>query len=207
MQIPLVEVDTLSRNWWAVALRGVCGIVFGTLTFLAPGISLAALVLVYGAWALADGVLAIASAVRRRTEARWWMLVLKGSLGIIAGVVTLFWPGITAMALLYVIAAWALVAGALEVAAAIRLRRVITGEWLLALSGVLSIALGVLLMLFPGAGALAVVLWIGAYALVSGALLVALALRLRARRKPGTPYTSLDGVTIGRPPRPAPHAK
>ncbi|HWK88437.1 MAG TPA: HdeD family acid-resistance protein [Longimicrobium sp.] len=207
MQIPVVEVDTLSRNWWAVALRGVCGILFGTLTFLAPGISLAALVLFYGAWALADGVLAIASAVRRRTEERWWVLVLKGSLGITAGVVTLFWPGITAMALLYVIAAWALVAGALEVAAAIRLRRVVTGEWLLALSGVLSIVLGVLLMLFPGTGALAVVLWIGAYALVSGALLVALALRLRARRKSGPPYTSLDGVTIGRPPRPAPHAK
>ncbi|HYR06593.1 MAG TPA: HdeD family acid-resistance protein, partial [Longimicrobium sp.] len=189
MQIAMVEVDTLSRNWWAVALRGVCGILFGTLTFLAPGISLAALVLFYGAWALADGVLAIASAVRRRTGARGWVLVLKGCLGIAAGVVTLFWPGITAMALLYVIASWALVAGVLEVAAAIRLRRVIAGEWLLALSGVLSIVAGVLLMLFPGTGALAVVLWIGAYALVSGALLVALALRLRARRRPGTPNT------------------
>lgn len=207
MRIPMVEVDTLSRNWWAVALRGACGILFGTLTFLAPGISLAALVLFYGAWAFADGVLAITSALRRRTEERWWVLVLKGSLGITAGVATLFWPGITAMALLYVIAAWALAAGVLEVAAAVRLRRVIAGEWLLALSGVLSIVLGVLLMLFPGTGALAVVLWIGAYALVSGALLVALALRLRARRRPGTPYVPLDGVTIDRPPRPAPHAR
>ena len=207
MQIPMVEVDTLSRNWWAVALRGVCGILFGILTFLAPGISLAALVLLYGAWAFADGVLAIASALRRRTEERWWVLVLKGSLGIAAGVVTLFWPGITAMALLYVIAAWALVAGVLEVAAAVRLRKVIAGEWLLALSGLLSIGLGVVLMLFPGTGALAVVLWIGAYALVSGALLVALALRLRARRKAGTPSTPVDGVTIDRRPRPAPHAE
>lgn len=207
MRIAMVQVDTLSRNWWAVALRGVCGIVFGTLTFLAPRISLAALVLIYGAWALADGVLAIAGAVRRRTGERGWVLVLKGCLGIAAGVVTLFWPGITAMALLYVIASWALVAGVLEVAAALRLRRVITGEWLLALSGVLSIAAGVLLMLFPGTGALAMVLWIGAYALVSGALLVALALRLRARRRPGTPYMPLHGVTIARPPRPAPHAK
>jgi uncharacterized membrane protein HdeD (DUF308 family) len=207
MQIPVVEVDTLSRNWWAVALRGVCGILFGTLTFLAPGISLAALVLFYGAWALADGVLAITSALRRRTEERWWVLVLKGSLGIAAGAVTLFWPGITALALLYVIASWALVAGVLEVAAAIRLRRMIAGEWLLALSGVLSIGLGVVLMLFPGTGALAVVLWIGAYALVSGALLVALALRLRARRRPRTPCTPLDGVTLDRPPWPAPHAR
>lgn len=210
MRIPMVEADTLSRNWWAVALRGVCGILFGVVSFLAPAISLAALVLLYGAWALADGVLAIASALRRRTGERWWVLVLRGSLGITTGVVTLFWPGITALALLYVIAAWSVAAGVLEVAAAIRLRRVIAGEWLLALSGLLSIALGVMLMLFPGTGALAVVLWIGACALVSGALLVALALRLRARRTPRTPrtpFTPLDGVTIDRPPRPAPHAR
>lgn len=206
MRISIVEVDTLSRNWWAVALRGVCGILFGVLTFLAPGISLAALVLLFGAWALADGVLAIASAVRRRTEERWWVVVVRGILGIAAGVGALVLPGITAIMLLYMIAAWALVTGALEVAAAIRLRRVITGEWLLALSGVLSMGVGVLLMLFPGTGAVAVVLWIGAYALVSGALLVALALRLRGRRRSGTPYTPLEGVTIGGP-RPVPHAK
>ncbi|HEV7590757.1 MAG TPA: HdeD family acid-resistance protein [Longimicrobium sp.] len=207
MQIPVVDVDTLSRNWWAVLLRGVVGILFGIFTFLAPVISLAALVLFWGVWAFADGVLAIVTAVRRRGEDRWWVLVLQGALGIAAGVVTLFWPGITALALLYLIAAWLLVTGALEVAAAIRLRKVVTGEWLLALSGVLSVGLGVLLMVFPGTGALAVVLWIGAYAMVSGALLVALALRLRARRSSGAPFTPLDGVTIGGPARTAAHPK
>jgi uncharacterized membrane protein HdeD (DUF308 family) len=207
MQIPVVNVDTLSRNWWVVLLRGVAGILFGVFTFLAPGISLAALVLLYGAWAFADGVLAIATAVRRRGEAdRWWVLVLQGVLGIAAGVVTLFWPAITALVLLYVIAAWAIATGVLEVAAAIRLRKVVAGEWMLALSGVLSIVLGVVLVLFPGIGALGVVFWIGAYALVSGALLVALAVRLRSRRRSGEASVPLDGVT-GVGPRPAPHAE
>src|SRR5712692_1803691 len=144
MGIAIVDVDTLVRNWWVVLLRGVAGIIFGLITFLAPGISLAALVLVFGAFAFADGLLAIVSAIRRRGERdRWWVLVLEGLVGIGAGVVTLIWPGITALALLYVIAAWALVTGGLEIAAAIRLRKVITGEWLLVLTGIASVALGV----------------------------------------------------------------
>jgi uncharacterized membrane protein HdeD (DUF308 family) len=151
-------------------------------------------------------VLAVAAAVRRRGAAdRGWVMVLQGVLGIAAGVVTWFWPGLTALALLFVIAAWSLATGVLEVAAAIRLRKAITGEWMLALSGVLSIALGVLLILSPVTGALAVVLWIGAYALVSGVLLVALSLRLRARRGSGASHVPIDGVTLARPPTPAPH--
>jgi uncharacterized membrane protein HdeD (DUF308 family) len=184
MRIPVVDVDTLSRNWWAVLLRGIAGILFGIITFLAPGISLTTLVLFFGAYAFADGVLAIASAIMRRgTTDRWWVVLLEGLAGVAAGVVTLFFPGITALVLLYIIAAWALVTGVLEIVAAIRLRKAITGEWLLALSGIASIALGVLLVLAPGAGALALVLWIGAYALVFGALLVALGLRLRSYGK------------------------
>jgi uncharacterized membrane protein HdeD (DUF308 family) len=109
---------------------------------------------------------------------------MQGIVGIGAGVVTLLWPGITALALLFVIAAWALVGGALQLAAAIRLRKVISGEWLLALSGVLSIALGVLLVLFPGPGALALVIWIGAYAFVFGILLLVLGFKLRGLRSP-----------------------
>jgi uncharacterized membrane protein HdeD (DUF308 family) len=168
----------------------LAGILFGIITFFAPGISLAALVLLFGAYALVDGVLAIVSAVRRRGADRWWLLLLEGLVGIAAGVLTFLWPAITAIALLYVIAAWALVTGAFEIAAAIRLRKAITGEWLLALSGIFSIALGVLLVLYPGPGALAVTIWIGAYAFVFGALLFALGLRLRgvgsprARREP-----------------------
>jgi uncharacterized membrane protein HdeD (DUF308 family) len=194
MRVPVVDVDSLSRNWWAVSLRGLAGILFGIITFFAPGISLAALVLLFGAYAFADGVLAIVSAIRRRGADRWWLLLLEGLVGIGAGVVTLLWPGITALALLYVIAAWALVTGALEIAAAIRLRKAITGEWLLALSGVFSIALGVLLVLFPGPGALAVVIWIGAYSFVFGALLFVLGLRLRGLGSPRTRGQPAHGV-------------
>ena len=184
MRVPVIDLDSLTRNWWAVALRGLAGILFGIITFVSPGISLAALVLVYGAYAFADGVLSVVSAVRRRGADRWWLLLLQGIVGIGAGIVTLLLPGITAIALLFVIAAWALVGGALQVAAAIRLRKVITGEWLLALGGVLSIALGVLLILFPGPGALALVIWIGAYAFVFGILLLVLGFRLRGLRSP-----------------------
>jgi uncharacterized membrane protein HdeD (DUF308 family) len=175
MRVPVIDLDSLSRNWWVVVLRGLAGILFGVITFMAPGISLAALVLLFGAYAFADGILAIISAVRRRGADRWWLLLLEGIAGIGAGVVTVLWPGITAIALL---------TGALEIAAAIRLRKVIRNEWLLALSGVLSVALGVLLVLAPGPGALALVIWIGAYALVFGVLLVALGIRLRAQRHP-----------------------
>lgn len=190
MRVPVVDLDSLTRNWWAIVLRGIAGILFGLITFFAPGISLAALVLLFGAYAFADGVLAIVTAVRRRGADRWWLLLLEGLAGIAAGIVTLLWPGITAIALLYIIAAWALVTGAFEIAAAIRLRKVITGEWLLALSGVLSIALGVLLVLWPGPGALALVIWIGAYSLVFGVLLVALGIRLRALGSPRAQQTA-----------------
>jgi uncharacterized membrane protein HdeD (DUF308 family) len=191
MQAPFIDVDTLTRNWWVVLIRGVAGVLFGIATFFAPGISLAVLVLLFGAYALIDGVLAVISAVRRRgVSDRWWMLLLEGLVGIAAGIVTLVWPGITALALLYVIAAWALLTGAFEIAAAIRLRKIITGEWLLVLSGIASIGLGILLMIFPGPGALVMVLWIGAYAFVFGILLIALSLRLRSLGRSRTPHAA-----------------
>ena len=181
MQMMMVDVDTLARNWWVVLLRGVLGITFGLLTFVAPGVSLAALVFIFGAFAFADGVLAILTAVRRHaTHGSWWTLVLQGLAGIAAGVVTIFWPGVTALVLLYLIAFWALVTGGFEIATAIRLRKELAHEWLLALSGLASVGLGALLVLFPASGALALVIWIGAYALVSGVLLVMFAFRLHA---------------------------
>ena len=184
ISIAVIDVGTLARNWWVVLLRGVAGIIFGLATFFAPEISLTALVLVFGAYAFLDGVLALISAIRRRGATdHWWLLVLEGVMGVAVGVLTFVWPDITALALLYLIAAWALVTGGLEIAAAIRLRKVITGEWLLVLTGIASVALGVLLILFPEPGALAVVLWIGAYALVSGVLLIALGIRLRSWAK------------------------
>jgi uncharacterized membrane protein HdeD (DUF308 family) len=179
-----MDVIVLARNWWAIAIRGVAAILFGLLAFLWPGLTLAALVLLFGAYALVDGIFSIVAAVRRRTgDAPWWALLLEGILGVAAGLVTFFMPGLTAVTLVYVIAAWAIVTGVLEIVAAVRLREQITGEWWLVLSGVLSIVFGGLVMLAPAAGALAITLWIGAYALVFGALLLALAFRLRRVRE------------------------
>jgi uncharacterized membrane protein HdeD (DUF308 family) len=188
VHVLVVDVATLARNWWVVLLRGIAGILFGLATFFAPGISLTALVLLFGAFAFVDGLLALVSAIRRRGSTdRWWVLVLQGLAGIAVGIATAVWPDITALALVYLIAAWALVTGGLEIAAAIRLRKVITREWLLALAGIASVALGIVLILFPRPGALALVLWIGAYALVSGVLLTVLAFRLRSWLKSRTP--------------------
>jgi len=174
-------VIVLSRNWWTLALRGLFAVLFGIMAFAGPGITLGALVLLYGAYAFADGVLAIAAALVGRTVGvPWWALLIEGLAGIGVGIITLLWPGITALVLLYLIAFWAVVTGVFEIVAAIRLRKEIRGEWLLALSGVLSVLFGVALIVSPGAGALAVVWLIGAYAIVFGALMIALALRLRS---------------------------
>jgi uncharacterized membrane protein HdeD (DUF308 family) len=198
VRIEILDVDTLARNWWLVLLRGLAGVVFGLATLFAPNISLIALVLVFGAYALVDGILAIISALRRHgAGTRWWLLLLEGLAGVAAGVVTVFWPAITTIALLYIIAGWALLTGLFELAAAIRLRKVISGEWLLALSGIASIALAVLLALFPEAGALALVLWIGAFALVFGVLLIALAFRLRSWGRSHSPRTTAGLDNMG----------
>lgn len=173
-------VNVLVRNWSMVAVRGVVALVFGLLTILRPGLTLAVLVILFGAYALVDGVFAVwAALANRRGEPHWVALLVAGVAGIAAGIVTLIMPGITAIVLLYFIAAWAIVRGAAEIAMAVQLRTVMAGEWLLALAGVLSVAFGVLLFLFPGAGALALILWIGVWALLLGAILIALAFRLR----------------------------
>lgn len=174
-------VVILTRNWWALALRGIAGIIFGILAFAWPGITLASLVLLFGAFALVDGIFAIIAAISGAGRTgKWWALLLHGILGVAVGVLTFILPAITALFLLYWIAAWAIVTGALAIATAIRLRKEIAGEWLMILIGFASVLFGLLLMVFPGAGALAVVWWIGAYALVTGALLLALAIRLKS---------------------------
>jgi uncharacterized membrane protein HdeD (DUF308 family) len=184
MRDTAVDTAMLSRNWWAMAIRGVAAIIFGVLTLVLPGITLAAMVLLFGAYALVDGIFAIIAAARGRRETQpWWALVIEGVLSIAAGIVTFMWPGLTTLVLFYVIASWAIITGVLEIIAAIRLRKEIRGEFWLALSGVLSIAFGVLVYLFPVAGALALVLWTGAYAIVFGAFLVGLSLRLRKAQR------------------------
>ena len=173
-------MEALARNWWALALRGLFAVLFGLLAFAWPGLTLAALVLLFGAYALVDGVFALVAAVRAaEAHERWWWFVLEGLAGIAAGLLTFVWPGITALVLLYLIAWWAVITGVLEIAAAIRLRNEISGEWALALGGVASVVFGFLLLFRPGAGALAVVWLIGIYALLFGVLLLMLAFRLR----------------------------
>lgn len=173
-------VEALARNWWVVALRGLAAIVFGVLTILNPAMSLAVLILFFGAYALADGVFTVIAAVmRRRNEPRWVALLVSGILGILIGVVTFLMPGVTALVLLYIIATWAVIRGIIEIAVAIKLRKEIQGEFWLILAGALSVVFGGLLLAFPGTGALAVVMWIGAFAIVFGIVLMGLAFRLK----------------------------
>ncbi len=179
-------LEHLSRNWGWIVLRGVAAVLFGVLAFLWPGITLAALVIVWGAYALADGVLSLIAAYRIRDQGKpFWSLVIVGLLGIAAGIVTFIWPGMTALVLLMFIAAWAVVMGVFQIIAAIRLRKEIQNEWLLALSGVLSVLFGIIMFVAPGAGALAVIWVIGAYAIVFGVLLIWLGLRLKKRSERG----------------------
>ncbi len=170
-----------NHPWWAFVVRGIAAVLFGVLTWIFPGMALLSLVFLFGAYALVEGAFNIAGATRTKAapSRQRWLLAVEGVVSILAGIIAFVTPGITAVALLYVIAAWALVTGLLEIAAAVRLRRQIRGEWLLAVSGALSVIFGLLLMIFPGPGALAVLVWIGAYAVVFGAMLIALGVKLR----------------------------
>jgi uncharacterized membrane protein HdeD (DUF308 family) len=182
-QLTYPERELGKVPWWTFLLRGLAAVAFGVLTLLAPGPSLFLLVLAWGVFALVDGVLLIAHAFRRHSgEAPAWVLALQGLLGMAAGITTFVVPGLTALALLFLIAGWCLATGVLEIVQAVRLRKVIRGEWLLALRGLVSIIVGLVLMVAPGAGALALVLYIGAFAILLGALLIALSLRVRPRR-------------------------
>lgn len=166
------------RYWWALAVRGVAAVVFGILAFVWPGLTLGLLVLLFGVFALVNGVLAIISAVRSKGE-QVWTLLLEGVVGILAGLAVLVWPGLTALVLLYFIAGWAILTGALEAASAIRLRKVIDNEWSSLLGGVLSIVFGAILLVAPAAGALALVWIIAVYAVLYGITLFGLAWRVR----------------------------
>lgn len=170
----------ISRYWWALVLRGITAIAFGVLAFAWPGITLQVLVLFFGAYALIDGILSLAAALRGRGHTEnWGLFLLQGLLGVGLGVLTWLAPEATAVAILLYIAAWALVTGVLEIVAAIRLRREIEGEFWLALGGLLSIIFAMLVLAFPLAGALGLIWLIGGYAIAFGILLVALGLRVR----------------------------
>ena len=176
---PRLLLHALARNWWLILLRGIVAILFGVLAFVWPGVTLVTLVVLYGAFALVDGVLAIVAAITGGAAAPRWWLAIVGVAGIAAGVLTFLWPGITALVLLVFIATWAIATGLLQIIGAIKLRKEIDNEWMLIASGVLSVLFGVAVLARPGAGALALIFVIGAYAIFYGILLVLFSLRLR----------------------------
>ena len=163
-------------------VRGIVGVVFGLVAFAWPGITIAALVVIFGMYAIIDGVTNLILGLSRRPgRERSWLTATQGIVGVVAGVLAFIWPGVTALALVIFIGAWAIVTGVFEIAAAIKLRKEITGEWMLALSGLLSLAFGVLVFAFPGAGAVGIAWVLGAYAMAGGIILIALGVRLRSR--------------------------
>lgn len=173
--------NILSRYWWMILLRGLAWVVFGILVFNQPAISLVTLTLLFGAFALVDGIANTVSAIGGRGEnENWGVLLLTGLAGIAIGALTFYDPSITALGLLFYIAIWVTGTGLLQVVAGIRLRKEITGEFWLILSGLISIALGVFLVVRPGAGALSVLWVIATYGIVFGAILIALAFRVRS---------------------------
>lgn len=172
--------SALTRNWWLVLLRGVAAVVFGLLAFFWPHITLFALVLLFGIYAVVDGIISLANAFggEKRGQTRVWYALI-GVLGIVAGIVAFVWPGITALVLIYIIGAWAVLTGIAEIIAGIGLRHETSSAWLLVLGGVISVIFGVLVFVHPGAGAVAVVWLIGFYAIIKGVEGIAFAFRLR----------------------------
>ena len=189
----MIVVDQLARHWWVIGLRGLAAILFGVLAFVWPGMTLAVLVLLFGAYALVDGVLTLVAAFRGGVQHRI-VMVVEGVVSVLAGLAAFVWPGLTALVLLYIIAFWAIVTGVLEIVAAIRVRRAISNEFGLVIGGIVSVVFGVVLLIAPGAGALAVIFLIGVYAVVFGIALLGLAWRLREHHQ-----TAIGGAPLGGP--------
>jgi len=175
--------EVLAERWWAVGLRGLLAIIFGLLCLLTPGIAVGALVLLFAVYMLVDGVFAIISGIRAaRSGERWGLLILEGVVDLAAGALAVIWPAITLVALVWIVAIWAIVSGALMLAAAFALNPDY-GRWLLALGGIASFVFGILLIIEPLIGAVVLTLWIGAYALVFGVLLLVLSFQLQSKRE------------------------
>jgi uncharacterized membrane protein HdeD (DUF308 family) len=171
----------LVRNWWALALRGALAVLFGVVAFVMPGLTLAVLIALFGAYALIDGILAIVAGVKAAEHhERFGSLLWRGAVGIAAGLVAFILPAATAVVLTLIVGVWAMITGVLEIVAAVHLHRA-HGEWLLIASGVLSVVFGVMLVVAPGLGMLTLVWIIGGYAIVFGLIMLILAFRLRAR--------------------------
>jgi len=176
--------NVLVQNWWALALRGVAAVIFGIIAFALPGVTLTVLVLFFAAYLLVDGVFALIAGLKAaERHERWGSLALEGILDLVAGAAVVMWPGLTLVVFIYMAAFWALVTGIALLVAAFRLRKQ-HGEWTMILAGILSIAWGIMVAVFPIAGILVWAWWIGAYALIFGIAMLILAFRLR-RHHPG----------------------
>ena len=186
-QMPLggAVLGALAENWWLLLLRGLAAIAFGVIAFLWPAITLVALTYLWGAYALADGIIAIGAAFSARgvdAGPRRW-LGLSGAVGILAGIIAFAYTGMTALILLAFIAVWAIIIGVLQLFGAVRMRNIVNNEWWLILSGLVSIAFGVVLIAWPGTGALAVIWTIAWYAVFFGCMLVGLSFELKKRKR------------------------
>jgi uncharacterized membrane protein HdeD (DUF308 family) len=175
--------EALSESWWSVGLRGILGILFGLICLLTPGLAVEVFVILFAAYMLVDGVFAIAAGIKAaRNGERWGLLILEGIVDLAAGLVAVLWPAITLVALIWIIAVWAIVSGALMLGAAFTLN-LDHGRWWLALGGIASIIFGILLVIEPLIGAVVLTMWIGAYALVFGIFLLILAFQLHAKKE------------------------
>jgi len=176
-----VGAQVVLRNWWMLALRGVLAIIFGLIMLFLPGIALAAFIIVFAVYAIIDGIVAVVVAIREReTLSRWGWVLVEGVLSIIAGILAFAYPGVTALALLFIVAAWAVLTGIMEVVAAFSMREHISHEWALAIAGVLSIVFGIILFTRPVAGILAILWLVGIYSIIFGVLFIVRAFQLRS---------------------------
>jgi len=174
-------LETIGRQWWVIALRGLFAVLFGVIALAWPGMTIAALVILFGIYVFIDGVVAIIAAWRMFGEhGRWWPAFIVGALGVIVGLFAFFAPTATATALVYLVAFWAIITGIFEIVAAMHLRRHMGGEWLLAVGGAISILLGVVLYTRPAIGLIAMSWIIAFYALFFGVLLLVLGFRMRS---------------------------
>ena len=180
MTMAMPHISELTSNWWAIALRGVVAILFALVTFTMPGLTVSAILALIGAYMLVEGVLAIVASIRGMKEHdRWGWMLIEGIVSIVAGLIVFLMPNTSAVALVWLIAAWAIITGVLEIAAAIHLRKMISNEWTLILAGVLSILLGVFVAARPGIALVVLVTWIGVWALIWGVVQLMLAFRVR----------------------------
>jgi uncharacterized membrane protein HdeD (DUF308 family) len=179
---PQPAVPMMAGNWWALLLRGIAAVLFGLGALLWPGLTLFVLIVLFGAYALVDGVFGVVAGIRESGERRW-LLLAEGALGVLAGLAVLLWPGITAVVLLYIISFWAILGGLLRVATAILFRREVENVWAMIGSGVLSVLFGMILVVLPGVGLLSLVWLVGIYAIVFGAAMIALGFMVRGHRQ------------------------